>query len=157
MQTHIALWSDPIKRTLVRSQTEITGSGRNFERNTVCTMFWSWSDQGSIWSEKSDHRRILESDHKRFERNGVWSEMFSSAIESDQGPFRVPIFFIFLVFYWAMLAQQKTTIKQSSDQRLFYILIALIRKRSPADSKGRSPSEEILINWRPGCFLWKAV
>ena len=70
-------------------------------------MVWSWSDQGSIWSEKSDHRRIRA--HLSLVING------SSAIGSDQKGF------------------------------------------SPADSKGRSPSEEILINRRPQCFLWKAI
>ena len=52
---------------------------------------------------------------------------------------------------------QEATIKQRSDQRLISRLIALIRKRSPDDIKSWSPSEEILINWRPRCFLWKAV
>ena len=31
------------------------------------------------------------------------------------------------------------------------------KKKSPRDSWGRSPLEEILINWRPRRFLWKAV
>ena len=43
------------KRTPVCSQTEITGPGRKFERTKVWTMVWRWSDQRSVWSEKSDH------------------------------------------------------------------------------------------------------
>ena len=58
VQTQTALWSDPIEPTPVCSQTEITGSGRRFERTRVWTMVWNWSGQRSIWSEKSDHRRI---------------------------------------------------------------------------------------------------
>ena len=47
-----------VERTPVCTQTEITGSGRNFERATVCTMVRRWSDQKSIWSEKSNQRRL---------------------------------------------------------------------------------------------------
>ena len=87
VQTEIGLWSDPVERT------EITGSGRKFERTSVWTMVWRWSDQRSIWSEKSDHRRIRAHlglirgefkrnwiDHNLFERTFVWSEATSSAI-----------------------------------------------------------------------------
>ena len=76
MQTQISLWSDPIERTSVFSQTEITGSGRKFEHTTGWTMFWNWIVQRSIWSEKSDHRCIRA--HLSMIING------SSAIGSDQ-------------------------------------------------------------------------
>ena len=75
VQTRIALQSDPIECTPVCSQTEITGSGQKLERTTVWTMVWSWSGQRSIWSEKSDHRRIRV--HLSLIING------SSAIGSD--------------------------------------------------------------------------
>ena len=74
VQTQIGLLSDPVERTPVYSQTEITGSGRKFERTTLWTMVWRWSDQRSIWSEKSDHRRIrahLGLIRADFERNWV--------------------------------------------------------------------------------------
>ena len=106
VQTQIGLWSDPVERTPLCSQTEITGSGRKFERTTVWTIVWTWSDKRSIWSDKSDHRRIrahLGLIRTNFERNWVWSEMFSNAIWSDQVPFWAP-FFIFCFFYWKMLA-----------------------------------------------------
>ena len=38
--TQIELWSEPVERTPVCSQSEITGSFRKFERTTVWTMFW---------------------------------------------------------------------------------------------------------------------
>ena len=38
------------------SQTEITGSGWTFERTTVWTMVWRWSDQRLCWSDKSEPR-----------------------------------------------------------------------------------------------------
>ena len=37
--------------------------------------------------------------------------------------------------------------------RDYFGLEGLIRKKSPTDSKGRSPSEGIFINWRAGCYL----
>ena len=165
MQTQITWWSDPIKRTPVCSQTEITEFRPNFERTTV----WSWSDQGSIWSEKSDHRRFpahfsliindssaIGSDQKRIRAHLSLIINDSSAIGSDQKCFRAQLglirdhfeclifFYFFVFFYWEMLALTKgkeATIKQSSDQWLIWASMALIRKRSPADSK-----EEILIN-----------
>ena len=75
VQIQVGLWSDPVERTPVCSQTEITGSGRKFERATVWMMVWRWSDQRSIWSKKSDHRRIrahLSLIRGNFERNWVW-------------------------------------------------------------------------------------
>ena len=96
VQTQIGLRSDPVERTPVCSQTEVTGSGRKFERTTVWSMIWRWSDQRSIWSEKSDHRRIrahLGLIRADFERTWVCSEMFSNAVLSDQGPFRAHYFF----------------------------------------------------------------
>ena len=67
------------------SQTEITGSGRNFQRTSVWRMDWRWSDQRSIWSEKSDHRRIrahlgliitssteITGSGRNFQRTSVW-------------------------------------------------------------------------------------
>ena len=58
VQTQIGVGSEPVEREPVCSQTEITGSGRNFERATVCTIVWRWSDQRSFWFEKSDQRRL---------------------------------------------------------------------------------------------------
>ena len=181
VQTQIDFWSDPVERTPVCSQTKITGSFPNFERTTV----WSWSGDGLIRGHFGLESLIitsssaLGSDHKEFERNWVWSEAQlsliingSSAVGSDQKCFRTQLglirdhfkrlifffIFLFLFLYWEMLALPRgnnkaalwseTNLKSdSSDQK----------KRSPADSKCRSPSEEILINWRPRCFLWKAV
>ena len=182
MQTHIALWSDPIESTPVCSQTEITGSGRKFEHSTIWTMVWSWSGQISNWSEKSDLRRIrahlsliinrferswvwsethssaLEPDHKRFERNWVWSEMFSNAVVSDQGPFRGPYFFFFFLvfFYWEMLALPRV------NNRAAFWSETHLKSNSSDQKKGvqliaKTPSKEILINRRPQCFLWEAV
>ena len=74
VQTQIGLWSDPVERTPMCSQTKITGSGRKFERSTVWSMVWRWSDQRSIWSEESDHRQIrahLVLIRGDFERNWV--------------------------------------------------------------------------------------
>ena len=45
VQTQNFSRSDPVECTPVCSQTEITGSGRNFERTIVWTMVWRWSDQ----------------------------------------------------------------------------------------------------------------
>ena len=117
-------------------------------------MVWSWSGQKSVWSEKSGHRRIrahlslirnsssaIGSDRKRI---GVHFSLIingSSAIGSDQKCFRT----------------QLGLIRDHFDRLNFFSPIALIRERSPADIKGQSPSEEILINWRPRFFLWKAV
>ena len=108
-----------------------------------------------VWSEATSS--AIGSDHKLFERTWVWSEKFSNAIGSDRGQFRAHYFFIFLFFTERCWLCQEATVKQRSDQRPFWSPIALIRKKSPIDSKGRSPSEEILINWRPRCFIWKAV
>ena len=101
VQTQVALWSDPIERTPVCSQTEITGSGRKFERTKVRTMVWSWSVQRSNWSEKSDNKRIWA--HMSVIINGL------SAIGSDQkyfwtqlcligNHFERPIFLLFCFF-----------------------------------------------------------
>ena len=77
-------------------------------------MVWIWSGQRSIWSEKSDHRRIrahlsllinglsaIGSDRKRIRAYLSLIINRSTAIGSDQGPFRVPKFFVF--FYREML------------------------------------------------------
>ena len=138
----IALWSDPIKRTPVCSQTKITGSGRKIERTTIWTMVWSWSGQRSTWFEKSDHRRIRAhlslimngSSAIGSDRNCIWEHLSqiingSSAIGSDQGQYRAPYFFLNLCFSiercWLC---QEATKKQRSDQRLILSPIAVTRK-----------------------------
>ena len=68
-----------------------------------------------VWSEL--HLRALESDHKRFERNWVWSGTISSAL-----------FFSFYVFLERCGLCQEATIKQRSDQRLILSPIAVTRK-----------------------------
>ena len=143
VQTQVGLWSDPVERTPVCSQTKITGSGRKFESIRVWTMVWRWSDQRSIWSEKSDHGRFkrtwvwseatssaIGSNHNLFERTWVWSEIFSSLIESDQGPFRAPLFFIF--FYSQMLA-----LRRGNQKAAFWSETHL--KSNSSDQKKRSP------------------
>ena len=110
VQTQIALWSDPIKRTPVCSQTKITGSGRKFERITVWTMVWSSSDQESIWSEKSDHRRIrahlslIINDSRAigYNQKCFWTQ---SGLIKDH--FECLIFSFFVFFYWEMLTLQR--------------------------------------------------
>ena len=79
-----------------------------------------WSEVNLVWKVWSQaYSSVLESDHKLFERNWVWSEMFSNAIVSGQWPFWAPYFFHFFVFFtdrWWLC--QEATIKQRSDQRL---------------------------------------
>ena len=97
VQTQIGLWSDPVERTSVCSQTEITGSGRKFERTTVWSMVWRWSDQSSFWSEESGpwsgdglirgQLGLKSLIIGRFERTRVWSEATSSAIWCDHNLF----------------------------------------------------------------------
>ena len=65
------------------SQIKITGSGQKFERTTVWTMVWRWSDQSSFWSEESDHRRI------RAHLGLIITS--SSALVSDQKCFRTQL------------------------------------------------------------------
>ena len=73
VQTQIELWSDPIERTPLCSQTGITGSGKRFERTIVWTMVWFLSDQKSIRSARSDHS-LYSLDHGL---GSVWSEVNS--------------------------------------------------------------------------------
>ena len=97
VQTQTELWSDPIGRTPLRSQTEITGSGKRFERTIVWTMVWFclirgqfgldgliivflvwtmvWvrSGQRSIRSRRSDHS-LFSLDHGL---GSVWPEINS--------------------------------------------------------------------------------
>ena len=94
VQTQIYSWSDTVERTPVCSQTKTTGSGRNFEGTTVWTMVWRWSDQWSIWSQKSGPwsgdglisgkfgLKILIVGE--FERTWVWAEANLSAYGSDK-------------------------------------------------------------------------
>ena len=122
-------------------------------------MVWRWSDQRSIWSKKSDHRRFrahfclirgqfraqLDLIINVFKRNWVWSGTISSAL----------FFSIFLLKDVGSAKRQPKSsflIRDSSKVRWLWS-----EKKSPADSWGRSPLEEILINWRPRRFLWKAV
>ena len=56
VQTQIELWSDRLDRTPLCSQTEITGSGQQFERKIVWAMVRFRSDQRSLQSGRSDHR-----------------------------------------------------------------------------------------------------
>ena len=126
MRTQIALKSDPTERTPACSQTEITGSGRKFERTTVSTMVWIRSGRRSIWSEKSHHKRIrahlsliincsgaIGSDRKRIRVhlsliiNGSsvnWSDQkcYQTQLGLIRGHFERFIFSIF--FHWEMLA-----------------------------------------------------
>ena len=151
VQTQIELWSDPIDRTSLCSKTEITGSGKRFERTIVWTMVWFRSDQRSIRSGRSDHS-LYSLDHGL---GLVWSEVNSVW----KAWFRVHYFFNFFCFFLlrdvgSVKRQQKSSvpIRDSSKVRWLWS-----ETRSPADSKCRSPQEEILINWRPRRFLWKAV
>ena len=129
VQTQIGLCSDPVERTPVCFQTEITGSGRKFERTTVWAMVWRWSDQRSIWSDKSDQRRLraqfgliitsssaLLSDQRRLRPQLGLIITSSSALASDQKCFRTQLglmrdhferfffYFFLFFFYWEMLA-----------------------------------------------------
>ena len=121
-----------------RAHAKITGSGRKFDRTTVWTMVWRWSDQRSIWSEKSDHRRI------RAQLGLIITS--SSALRSDQKRFRTPLaqirdhferimFFSFFCFFSQMLALPRGSHKEafwskphlksdSSDQKKGVQLIA---------------------------------
>ena len=79
------------------SQTEITRSGWKFERTTVWTMVWRWSDQRLFGCEKSgpwseDDLIRIQIGLKSliigwFEGTWVWSEANSSAIGSDHNLF----------------------------------------------------------------------
>ena len=170
-----------IERTPLCSRTEITDSGRKFERTTVWTMVWSSSDQRSIWSEKSDHRRIrahlsliingsgaIGSNQKCIRAHLSLIINDSSAIGSDQkyfrtqlrlikDPFEHPIFFIFLLRDFGFAKKQQSSSVLIRDSSKVRWLSSEKRSQSPADSKDRSPSEEILINCRPRFFFWKAV
>ena len=86
------------------SQTEVTEFGRQFARTTVWTMVWSCSGQRSIWSEKSDHRRIrarlslmlngsseIGSNRKRIRAHLNLIINGSSAIGSDQKSFQTQL------------------------------------------------------------------
>ena len=119
VQTQIDFWSDPVERTPVCSQTEITGSFRKFERTTV----WSWSGDGLIRGHFGLKSLIIGG----FERTWVWSEAISSAIGSDhkclqtqlgliRDHFERIIFFIF--FTEGCWLCQEAAKKQLSDQRL---------------------------------------
>ena len=129
VQTQIGLWSDPDERIPVCYQTEITGSGRKFERTTVWTMVWRLSDQRSMCSENSDHRRIrahlgwseatssaIGSDHNLFVVTFVWSETTSTAIGSDHNLFERS-------FVWS----EATSSALGSDQKCFRTQLGLIR------------------------------
>ena len=123
------------------SQTENTGSERKFERTTVWTMVWRWSDQRSIWSEKSDQRQFrvqvgliitsssaLWSDQRRLRAQLGLIITSLSALGSDQKCFRTHLGLIRdhlerLIFFCFFFAEriwlcQEATIKQRSDQRL---------------------------------------
>ena len=108
MQIPIALWSNPIERSPVCFQTEITRSGWKFERITVWTLVWSWSGQRSIWSEKSDHRRIRQ--HLSLiisgtSANGYEQKCFRMQLGLIRDHFERLIFFSFFLFFfcWEML------------------------------------------------------
>ena len=102
-----------------------------------------------VWSEATSS--AIGSDHNLFERTWVWSEMFLNAIGSAQEQFRAPYFFIFFVVF---SLRDAATIKQRSDQRLIWSPIAPIRKKGVQLIARAGP---LSINWRPRCFLWKAV
>ena len=126
-----------------------TGSDQ-FERTTVWTMVMRWSGQRSIWYEKSDHRwnrAHLGLIRNVFERNWVWWGTNSSAF----------FFHFYLFFYWQMLALPRGSHKAAFWSETHLKSDSSDQKKSPADGSGRSPSKEILINWRPRRFLWKAV
>ena len=136
VQTEIGLRSDAVERTTVCSQTEITGSGRKFERTTVWTMVWRWSDQRWFWSEKSgpwSGNGLIRGQFGLksliiggFERIWVWSEATSSAIGSD---------ITYSSALWSdqrhLRAQLGLTITSSSalgsDQKCFRTQLGLIR------------------------------
>ena len=160
MRTQIALRSDPIERTPACSQTEITGSGQKFERTTVWTMVWSRSGRRSIWSEKSRRRRIrahLSLIKNGSSVNGSDQKCYQTQLGMIREQFERFIFFHFLFLYWEMLALPRGSKTAAFWSETHLKTDKSDQKRSAADSKGRSPSEEILINWRPRCFLWKAV
>ena len=74
VQTQIALWSDPMKRTPVCLRTKITGSGRKFERTTVGTVVCVGLMRGQF-----DLKNLIVG---VFEC--IWACNGSSAIGSDQ-------------------------------------------------------------------------
>ena len=132
VQTQIELWSDPIERTPLCSQTEITGSGKRFERTIVWTMVWFWSDQRSVRSGRSDHS-LYSLDHGLgsvwSEVNSVW-KVWSQSLQSGpwsgfglirgqfglEGLISSALFFHFFIDgCWLC---QYAAIKQRSDQRL---------------------------------------
>ena len=83
-----------------------------------------WSEVNLVWKVWSEAiSSAIVSEDNLFERTLVWSEMFSNAIGSYQGPFRAPYFFHFFVFFrtercWLC---QEATIKQRSDQKLIFM------------------------------------
>ena len=97
VQSQFELWSDPLELTPVCSQTEITGSGQQFERKIVWAMVWFRSEQRSIRSGRSDQSplRSERSDQSvipahlslirgRIERIWSLSEAMSCALESEK-------------------------------------------------------------------------
>ena len=151
VQTQIELWSDPIERTPLCSQTEITGSGKRFERTIVWTMVWFRSDQRSIRSGRSDHS-LYSLDHGL---GSVWSEV-NWVLKFW---FRVHFFFQFFCFLLRLC--QELALPRGNNKAAFRSETHL--KSDDSDWKQRvhcncrSPQEEIFINWRPRRFLWKAV
>ena len=132
----IELRSDPIERTPLCFQTEITGSGKRFERTIVWTMVWFRSDQRSIRSGRSDHSlfsldhglgrsdqrsiRSRRSDHSLFRLDHCLGSVWSEVNSVWKVWFRVHYFFQFFLFFFieGCWICQEATIKQRSDQRL---------------------------------------
>ena len=182
VQTQIVLWSDPVERTSVCSQTEITGSGRKFERTTVWSMVWRWSDQSSFWSEKSGAwsgdglirgpiglKSLIIGG---FERTLVWSEATSSAIGSDHNLFeRIWIWsemfsnavgsdqgpFRAPHFFIFCVFYWEATIEQRSDQKLIQNPIALIKKGVQLIAKAGPLQRKFWSTGDHDVFPWKAV
>ena len=119
VQTQIGLWSDPVERTPMCSQTEITGSGRKLK----ALQSGRWSGFGLI---RGQFGLIITSSSAR----GSDQKCFRTQLGLIRDNFEGLLFFFFLFFFtercWLC---QEATIKQRSDQRPIWSPIALIRKK----------------------------
>ena len=127
-QSLFSLDHDPISDFgLIRGQFGLDGPILVF---LVGTMVWVRCDQRSFRSRRSDHS-LFSLDH------GLGS--------------------VWLVLFWGMLALPRGNNKAAFRSDTSKVRWPWSERRSPTDSKCRSPQEEVLINWRPRRFLWKAV
>ena len=109
------------------SQTESTGSFRKFERTTVWTMVWRWSDHRSFWSEKSDHRRI------RAQLGLIITSSSAFLCSQTESTGSGPKFECTIV--WAMVwswSDQRSIWSDKSDHRRIRAQLSLIINRSSA-------------------------